>query len=147
LSLCTCAIYSYPVLNLPHELYRKVSAVLRHTVLVVRLERTDHVRIVPIGPHSRLGYVVRKELLELEPPRRSRPPLGSSAAEALFLKRGRKVFRLFGVAVSLLPARVSSQVCLGCPRKPWTKRMLHRVSQSAGCVAARSQRCRYQTVA
>ena len=34
---------------------------LRHAVLIVCLEQAaDHVRIVPVRPHSRLGYVLRK---------------------------------------------------------------------------------------
>ena len=64
--------YPYPVLNLPLKLYREVSTVLRYTVLVVRLKHANHVRIVPVRPHSRLGYVVRKELLEPEQPLRGR---------------------------------------------------------------------------
>jgi hypothetical protein len=141
LSLCTFAIYSYSVLNLLLELYHKVLAVLRHAILVVRLERTDHVRIVPIGLHSRLGYVVRKEL-EPEQPRRSRTSTRDvSCRNALLKKRPESLF-----VCSASPYRCCQLECL--PRC---------VSQSAGCVAvnlartrlgtARSQRCRYQTVA
>lgn len=53
----------YLVLDVSLNVCRKVLTVLRDTVLVICLEHPDHLRIVPVSPHSRLGYIMCKELL------------------------------------------------------------------------------------
>ena len=109
--------YTYLILNLPLKLYREVSTVLRYAVLVVRLECANHVRIVPIRPHSRLGYIVRQELLKPEQLLRGgastrvvgcRHALLEKRREGLSLVRRRRV----------LIAATSSNVFPSVPRMP-----------------------------
>jgi hypothetical protein len=124
--------HPYPVLNLPPKLYRKVSTVLRYTVLIVRLKQPITSALYPYVHTLASGMSCVKNSSSQNSFCRAEPPLVLSTADALFLKIDGKAFRLFGIAAfwSLVPTRAPSQVCLGC--KPWTNTMLYRVSQTAG---------------
>jgi hypothetical protein len=108
--------YSHLVFNFSLELYGKVSTVLRHAVLVIRLEHADHVRIISVRPHSRLGNVVRKELLGPEQLMRGGTPacVGSRYAR---LEKGPEGLSLVRRLRALVVA-ASSVVFPGVPRMP-----------------------------
>jgi hypothetical protein len=128
---------------------------LRYAALVVRLEHADHVRLVPVRPHSCVRDIASKKLLWPERLSGVEPP-SVGTVDAFLLNTDHRG-RLLGLTVlwSLLPALLSSQVLLGCPRKPWTKTILCGVSHGDSKDArsaytwlgtARSPRFRYQTV-
>jgi hypothetical protein len=91
--------------------------VLRHAVLVVRLKHANHVRIVPVRPHSRLGYVVRKELLEPEQPLRGRTSTRIIRYRYPLLKKRREGLSVFRRR-RILVAATSSRVFPSVPRMP-----------------------------